>query len=368
MTSDHSTSKRVVSIDALRGFDMFLLVGGGAILVAMFRPIEGAFSAFVQRQFTHVHWEGFHFWDLVMPLFLFVVGTSMPYSFEKRLSSGVSKLTLYRHIAFRVAILWILGMIRQGNLLSYDLDSLSLFNNTLQAIAAGYLITAVILLHCKPRVQYFIFAGLLLVYWALLAWVRVPGVGAGVLTPEANLAIHIDRVVLGRFIGDDPGYSWVLSSMTFAATVLLGAFGGRFLQGNTPDRAKVGWLVGAGAACILAGWAWGFSFPIIKHIWTSSFVLYSGGICLMLLGLFYGVVDVWGRRKWAYVFVVLGRNSIVAYMARSVVDLRGTARRLVGGLDVYTGEWAGLLHAVVAFAVLWLALWYMYRKGTFVKI
>ena len=368
MTSDESTFKRVVSIDALRGFDMFLLVGGGAIVLAVFRPIEGPVSDWIQRQFTHVGWEGFHFWDLVMPLFLFVVGTSMPYSFEKRLASGASKRTLYRHIAFRVALLWILGMVRQGNLLSYDLDRLSLFNNTLQAIAAGYLVTAVVLLHFKARVQYGIFAGLLLAYWALLAWLPVPGVGAGVLTPEGNAAIYIDRLVLGRFKGQDPGYSWVLSSMTFAATVMMGAFGGRFLKSDAPDRVKVAGLLGAGAACILAGWVWGFSFPIIKHIWTSSFVLYSGGICLMLLGLFYGVVDVWGLRKWAYVFVVLGRNSIVAYMAKSVVDIRGIARRLVGGLEPYIGEWSGLLQAVVAFAVLWLALWYMYRNRTFVKI
>ncbi len=367
MTSEEPKFTRVVSLDVLRGFSMFLLVGGGAIFVAMTRPFDGPFPEWIQRQFTHVSWEGFHLWDLVMPLFLFVVGTSMPFSFEKRLASGTSKRTLYRHILFRVVVLWILGMIRQGNLLSYDLDNLKLFNNTLQAIAVGYLITAVILLHCKLRVQYAVLAGLLLVYWALLAWVPVPGAGAGEFTPAGNVAIYLDKLILGRF-RHDVTYSWVLSSITFAATVLMGALAGQFLKTGASDRVKVAGLIGAGAACILIGWGWGFQFPIIKRIWTSSFVLYSGGMCLILLGTFHGIVEAWGLRKWAFGFVVLGSNAIVAYMADSVVDFHGIAERLVGGLDAYAGDWSQLLHAVVAFAALWLPLWYAYRHRTFVKI
>ena len=141
-----------------------------------------------------------------------------------------------------------------------------------------------------------------------------------------------------------------------------------FLHQNRSGYSKVVWLITAGLACLLAGLAWSTFFPIIKYIWSSSFVLFSGGICLILLSLFYLVIDVWGYRKWAFGFVVIGSNAIVAYMLPTLVSFRSTANFLVTGLNKWLGGWTELAHAVVAFGLLWLLLLYLYRKKTFVKI
>ena len=149
-------------------------------------------------------------------------------------------------------------MIKQGNLLAYDLGSLKLYSNTLQAIAAGYLITAIIILHFKAGLQYLSFIGLLLGYWALLAWVQVPGGEAGRLTPDGNLAIYVDKLILGRFQDGTP-YTWIVSSMAFAATVLMGVFSGRFLRKIFPvptkrqDWSLRGWHVYSLVGCGMAG-------------------------------------------------------------------------------------------------------------------
>ena len=169
------SQERLVSLDALRGFDMFWIIGGGWILGGLARGLDSMwFDEVVMPHTKHVPWEGFVAWDLIMPLFLFMVGTAMPFSFAKRLSRGQSRARLYLHIVFRVIILWILGMIAQGRLLEYDLSKLRLYSNTLQAIAAGYLIASILLLNLKVRGQAIATVALLLLYWALLALVPVP--------------------------------------------------------------------------------------------------------------------------------------------------------------------------------------------------
>jgi predicted acyltransferase len=357
---------RLISIDALRGFDMFWIVGGDAIFRNLQNISRHPITEWINLQLQHCPWQGFRFYDLIMPLFLFIVGAVMPFSLDRRIAAGSSKLALYKHILLRVIILWLLGMI-QDELLAFDLNKLRLYSNTLQAIASGYLIAAVVMLHFRPKVQHLIFGGLLLAYWALLTFLPVPGAGPGQLTPEGNLAIYIDKSLMGRF-QDRTAYTWILSSMTFAATVLMGVFAGRFLRQNRSGYSKVVWLLAAGLACLLAGLAWSTFFPIIKYIWSSSFVLFSGGICLILLGLFYLVIDVWGYRKWAFGFVVIGSNAIVAYMLPTFVSFRSTANFLVTGLDKWLGGWTGFIHALITFGLLWLLLLYLYRKKTFVKI
>ncbi|MHC4260844.1 MAG: heparan-alpha-glucosaminide N-acetyltransferase domain-containing protein, partial [Planctomycetota bacterium] len=214
---------RVMSIDALRGFDMFWIIGGERIFRSLHDIFDHPVTAGIRTQLTHVRWEGFRFEDLIMPLFLFIVGAAMPYSFEKRLARGDSKARLYGHIIKRTVILFVLGMIAQGNLLKYDLSQLHILSNTLQAIATGYFIAAILILNLNLLWQMITTAGLLILFWALMMLVPVPGHGAGVLTPDGNLAIYIDRLILGSFIdGTDPPYTWILSSMGFACTVMQG--------------------------------------------------------------------------------------------------------------------------------------------------
>jgi len=356
-----------MSIDALRGFDMFWIIGGGVIIASLDKIFNHPATAFLTQQLTHVEWQGFRFEDLIMPLFLFIVGAAMPFSFNKRLAKGSSKKQIYFHIARRVIILWVLGMMVQGNLLSYDLSKLKIYSNTLQAIAAGYLFASIIILQFKIRWQLVTTGGLLLLFWALMEWVPVPGYGAGVLTEEGNLAIYIDNLVLGRF-SDGSSYTWVLSSITFTTTVMLGTTAGHLLGSQKTPAVKTLGLFTAGISSLLLGMVWDIWFPIIKHLWTSSFVLFSGGLCYLLLAVFYLVIDVWGFKKWAFGFVVIGMNAIAVYTATRMFDFRKIADVFVGGLTERLGNCNDLIRAVIALAIVWLILYWMYRKKTFIKI
>jgi predicted acyltransferase len=359
--------QRLESLDALRGFDMFWIIGGEWIFGSLHEISDSPLTRFIQHQLQHVEWQGFRFWDLIMPLFLFIVGAAMPFSFAKRLARGDSRSKLFFHIFLRFIILFILGMIAQGHLLQYDLSKLHLYSNTLQAIAAGYLIGSILLLKFNIKWQIGITGGLLLLFWAMMAWIPVPGYGAGRLTPEGNLAMYLDKLLLGPF-QDGTNYTWILSSLAFTCTVMLGVMGGLLLRSRKPQREKVLWLLGAGVVSLGLGAIWSIWFPIIKHLWTSSFVLFSGGICLILLGLFYLVIDVWDFRRWAFPFKVIGMNAIFVYMITRLFDFRNIGNIFVGGLADRLQSWNALIQGLAGFLVIWLILFWMYRKKTFVKI
>ncbi|MBN2137489.1 MAG: DUF5009 domain-containing protein [Sedimentisphaerales bacterium] len=369
---------RLASIDALRGFDMFWIVGGYYIFAGLHKAMDVPATAFIKKQLTHVEWEGFVFEDLIMPLFLFIVGVVMPFSLNKRQERGHSKLRLYVHIIFRTIVLFVLGMVAAGNLLAFDLSKLRLYNNTLQSIAAGYLIAAVIMLNLRISRQVVVTAALLILFWALMMFVPIPEHGAGVLEQDANLAQYIDKVILGRF-DDGLNYTWILSSITFAATVMLGVLAGHLLRSDKKEGAKVVLLMAAGLGCLVLGSLWadwpvGFgklapvTFPMIKRLWTSSFTLFAGGLSFVLLALFYLVIDVWGLKKWAFGLVVIGANAIFIYMATHLFSFRHISDPFVNGLDLFVGPWKELIHPLAAFVVIWLIMCYMYRKKTFIKI
>jgi predicted acyltransferase len=360
-------AQRIMSVDALRGFDMFWIMGGGPLVTEFFKLFSNPLPVWLGRHFDHVEWEGFVGWDLIMPLFLFIVGVAMPFSIGKRLERGDSRSSIYRKVIYRVVVLWVLGMIAQGNLLAFDLTKLHLYSNTLQSIAAGYLISSIALVELPVRWQAALAGALLVVFWALMAFVPVPGYGAGVFTPDGNLAMWIDEALLGRFRDGTP-YTWIFSSLGFGATVLMGVLAGHLLRARLPGRRKALLLAAAGLGCLLGGWLWGFAFPIIKHIWTSSMVLWSGGWCLLLLALFYWVIDVLGYRRWAFFFTVIGMNAIVAYMAPDIIPFSQISNTLFAGLAKHLGMFGNFLVAFGAVGVLWLGVYYLYRHRTFVRI
>lgn len=363
-----NTSQRLESLDALRGFDMFWIIGGSWIFGNIHNIFSSPVTNFIDTQLRHVKWEGFRFWDLVMPLFLFIVGAAIPFSFAKRLAaSGGRKKKLYFHIIKRVVILFILGMIAQGNLLKYDLSELHIYCNTLQAIAAGYLIATIVLLNLKTKWLIGLTGGMLLLFWGLMSLIPVPGYRTGDLSPQGNLAIHLDKLILGQF-QDGTNYTWILSSITFGCTVMLGVMAGLLLRSKKQKKEKALWLFGAGCACLVLGILWGFWFPIIKHLWTSSFVLVSGGICFLLLAAFFLVIDVWGFRKWAFGFKVIGMNAIAVYMATRLFDFRVIGNIFIGGLSSRLDAWNAFLQGIAGFTVIWLILYWMYKKRTFIKI
>ena len=357
---------RLVSLDALRGFDMFWIIGGAAIVTGFAKAAIGPAAQPFIDQFEHVPWEGLHFFDVIWPLFMFIVGVSLPFSLAKRRAEGARDSSIYLHAAQRALILFILGMIAQGNLLAFDLSKLHPCYSVLHGIAAGYLIATVVALNLRPRGQAAVIASFLLLYWALLMWIPVPGVGRGVLTPTGNAATYVDHVVLGSFsYGTN---TWFLSYLGFASSVLLGVLAGELLRSSRPDRTKAAALVGGGVALFLLGLLWSVWFPIIKLLWNGPFVLAGGGLSAILLGLFYGVIDVLGWRKWAFGFIVIGMNSIAVYMATMLFDFRRVGNIFVGALLKWLGDWAGFVEAAAAFTVVWLILYWMYRKKTFLKV
>jgi predicted acyltransferase len=358
---------RVNSVDALRGFDLFWIIGAEAVFKSLNRIFDSPATNFISTQLNHVEWTGFRFYDLIMPLFLFIVGVSLPFSLRRRLEKSPSKTALWPHIIKRVLLLWILGMAVQGHLLDYDWSKIKFYSNTLQAIASGYLISAVIILYMKVTWQVIGTILLMLIYWAIIALVPVPGTGAGVITPEGNFAIYFDKLLFGSF-QDGTTYSWIVSSLNFGATTMLGVFTGYLLQSELKINKKVIWLIAAGIALIISGSIWNICLPSVKHIWTSSFVLFSGGICILSMALFLWLVDGLNFKKGFLFFTIIGMNAIFAYCASHLFDFGQVADIVTGGLKQYTGEWYRFIRALGGFGILYLILWQMYKRKIFIKI
>jgi predicted acyltransferase len=371
--SSPARPERILAIDALRGFDMFWIAGpeAGHWLVTSFVVLLlGKMPDELKYQMDH-HWGGFTAWDLIMPLFLFIVGAAMPFSLGRRIDAGDGRGAIYSKALRRVALLWVLGMISQGNLLQFRLDRLELYSNTLQAIAAGYLIATVVMVEVRlVRWQAVVAAALLLLYWGAMALIAPPGGTAGNFEQTINLAEWIDRTLLGSFRNHSANYhyTWILSSLGFGATTLLGVFAGRLLQSALAPKQKLLALVGGGLALLLFGWLWSFSLPCIKHLWTSSMVLWAGGWSVLVLAAFYGVIDLLGWRRWCFPFVVIGANAIVAYMMQPLFDVHHLGTHLFGGFSSLFGRGAEFVLALLTCSALWGVLWLMYRKKIFLRV
>lgn len=370
MAEDANTNdkpRRVASIDALRGFDMFWIIGGDALALAILSKSSFSWAPTLAEQLEHVEWEGFRFYDLIFPLFLFLVGCVLPYSLAKYQDNPSQ---VYMRIARRVAALCLLGLLGAG-LMDFDWPNLRIAG-VLQRIGICYGIAALIYLHTKLIGHVVVTATILLGYWAILALVPVPGGAAGDYSIEGNLGGWVDRNYLpGRILelyygfGDNEG---ILSTIPAVATVLLGALTGRWLRTGKGDWAKVAGMVAAGGVCLAVGYAWGNWFPIIKNLWTSSFVLVTAGWSLLLLSLFYVIIDIGGYRRWAFVFTVIGVNAITIYFAQRFIDFGQMSEFFLTGIASLSESWgvviilAGTLGAKVLF------LWFLYSKRVFLRV
>lgn len=379
MKNTHSSSKRLESLDALRGFDLFFLVALGPLMHSLARTANVEWFNESMWVFSHVSWEGFSPWDLIMPLFLFMSGISMPFSLS-RYKSISDKRPLLRRLAKRILLLWIFGMMCQGNLLALDPNTIYLYSNTLQAIATGYLITALLFLFTSRRTQIITAVVLLLVYWTAMQFITVDGYGGGNYTPQGNLAEWIDNTVLGRFrdtaqvidgkvvVADWYHYTWILSSLNFGVTVLTGLFAGYIAKDKIEEKKKLKLYFGTGITMVIAGWLWNFQMPVIKTIWTSSMVLVSSGYCFLLMGLFYYWIDYKGHRSGITWLKVYGMNSIVAYMLANVVNFRCIGESLFYGLEQYMGSYYSFLMTLWNIGAVYVIIWFMYKRGIFLKV
>lgn len=361
-----------MSLDALRGFDMFVIIGGDWLVRSLADLTGWTLAIWGKTQMKHVEWDGFVFYDMIFPLFLFIAGVAMPFSLIRRLEQGEDKHKLVYHIVRRGLILVVLGLV-YNNGLFYSSIADTRFPSVLSRIGLAYMFAGLIVLNTKLRAQVIWFVGLLLGYWAAMMWIPVPGFGAGQLTVEGSLAGYIDRMVLpgrlARGVHDPEG---LLSTIPAISTALLGVFAGTLLRRDFPDvtgERKALILAGAGVAALALGSLWDFAFPINKNLWSSSFVLFAGGWSLLLLALFYLVIDVWGYTRWALFFIVIGMNSILIYMAGGFIDFAYTTDALFKGLLARLGVpgrgvlwWTGLV------LIKWVFLYFLYRQKIFLRI
>ncbi len=377
---ENQQPQRLESLDVLRGFDLFMLVGLETAIHQLASAVDTpSFHSFIWC-FTHVDWEGFSPWDLVMPLFMFMSGITIPFALSRYKHTN-NQTSVYRRILKRVILLWIFGMMCQGNLLGLDPNRIYFYSNTLQAIAMGYLIASLLYLHTRIRTQIIVAAGLLLGFWGAMEWITVQGYGGGNYTPDGNLAEWIDREVLGRFrdgasmmngevvFADWYRYTWILSSLNFGVTVLTGTFAGYILKDKEwmPKR-KLTYLLAIGAAMVAIGWIWGIWHPVIKKLWTSSMTLVSSGYCFLLMALFYYLIDYKGWKKYSGWLKVYGMNSIVAYMLTMCVNFSCIGHSLLHGLQPYMGEYYSVVLTLSNVGIIYFILWELYKRKLFLRV
>ena len=367
-----TASTRLRSLDAFRGLTIaaMILVNNPGSWEHIYPPLE------------HAEWNGWTPTDLIFPFFLFIVGISLTYSFARRVERGDSRGALLRKIAARSLAIFAIGL-ALNFIPRFDPATVRI-PGVLQRIAVAYLFAALIYVSTGPRARVWIAAGLLLAYWLAMTLVPVPGYGAGVLEPVGNLAQYIDIHLLR-------GHTWkpewdpegLLSTVPAVVTCLLGTFAGGLLRSGLSPEAKAARLFVWGNLGVLAGAIWNPWFPINKNLWTSSYVLFTAGMALNLLGLLYWAIDVRGRSRWAWPLYVFGSNALLVFV------LSGLAARLLGLWTVaddggrvsawhYAYEhafasWAGPLNGslfcALAFVLIWLGVmaWF-YRKGWFVRL
>ncbi|HEV3415958.1 MAG TPA: hypothetical protein VG056_04075, partial [Pirellulales bacterium] len=348
-------SQRLMSLDALRGFDMFWIVGADALGEALANFKGGPITKLAAKQLEHAPWEGFHFYDLIFPLFVFMIGVAITFSLGRLVATEGRNAALKR-VVRRAAPLYVLGLFYYGGLNGH-IDHIRLLG-VLQRLALCYLFAGLLFVYLRPRGLVAVCIALLVGYWALLTFVPVPEFGAGDFAERHNLTNWIDRMYLPwrKWDGDhDP--EGLLSTLPAIASCLLGVFAGLLLRDPArSERQKVACLAVAGAALVGLGYAWGLEFPVIKKIWTSSFVLVAGGFSTLLLAAFYLVIDVWKLRMWAMPLVWIGANALTIYIISNVVDFGKLSDRFAGGdvakwLNSQRQGLGGLVLALVSIAL-----------------
>jgi predicted acyltransferase len=381
--------ERVQSLDVLRGFDMFWITGGEGIIHTQAAATGWQFFKFLSLELEHVPWEGFHFYDLIFPLFMFCVGVAIPWALIAKLERGFPKKALYKKVVTRFVILFFLGIIyNQGFRQNWANPRIG---SVLGQLAFGYLFASLIALGVPRLRTVILWAGGILGGIAILHFlVPVPGFGAGVLTPQGSINGYVDRLFMSGdfwyYISPQgtmyeltqkmpPGSVplWeaqgILNCITGTSITLMGVIAGLILRNpKIPQLRKVAiyFLTGVGlliSALVLKPW-----YPINKSLQTSTFYLYAGGFCFILLAPFYLVIDVWKIQKWGFFFKVIGMNAITVYMIFQLINVDHTSGVLVGGLAMYLGAYGPVLISVVTATLVWLSLYALYQKKIFLRV
>lgn len=365
-TKTGTTAKRIVSIDALRGFTMLFIIGGGGFISSFYEVWPNSLTEVMAKNMKHAGWEGFYFMDLIFPLFLFLVGLILPTVIHRHFEKGQTQRQLYLHIIKRTLVLIFFGLVNYG-LLHFEWDAMR-WSSVLGRIGICYFIASLLVIHTNWKIQAAITIFILIGYWAAVRFIPVPGYGAGVLTPEGCLTTWLDQKIIPGTLGlglyDRQG---VLSTFTALATTLIGVLAGHWLRSERKANHKTIGFIIAGLVTLLIGWIWGQFFFISRNIWTSSFVLYSAGWCFLLLALFYWIIDVKGYKSWSFFLIVIGMNAITIWVGQRLIDFKFTAYALFLGFSKYFEIIAPVLLAFSILLIKWLFLWFLYERRIFLK-
>ncbi|MFT3946670.1 MAG: DUF5009 domain-containing protein [Agriterribacter sp.] len=362
-------SSRLLSLDALRGFDMFWIMGAGDCITTMSGIRQTPFWTTLAEQFEHPYWNGFAFWDLIFPLFMFLSGISSVFSIDAQFRKGNNRKQIITRIIKRGVILMLLGIFYNNGLNIKPLAEIR-FPSVLGKIGLSYIFASIIYLYAKEKTQPIWFWSLLIGYWCLLKFTAAPDFPMGDLTEPGNFMSYFDRTFLpgklSRGIHDTSG---LLCTITGIATTLSGILTGNFLKKEIFSPAKkAGWLAIAGVVCILLSLVWNVNFPINKNLWSSSFVLLTTGLSLLLFALFYFVIDVKGYSRWSSFFRVIGMNSIFIYISPKIIHYGYFADGLFGWCANLFGMYQPAVFLVFVIITEWLVLYIMYRKKIFIRI
>ncbi|SEP42560.1 acyltransferase family protein [Mucilaginibacter sp. OK283] len=368
--SINSAPTRLFSLDALRGFDMFWIMGGEEIFHTMAKATGSPFWGSIANQFTHPDWNGFHLYDLIFPLFLFMAGVSTPFSVGRELEKGKSRQQLVLRVMKRALILVLLGLVVNNGLNIMPIKDIR-FASVLGRIGIAYMFANIIYLYSSERMQMVWFWVFIIGYWLLLKFTSAPGYPHGDLTMQGNFASYMDRVILpGKLylgIHDPEG---LFSTIPAISTGLLGIITGTILKKTgLAQMKKVAILAIAGVAFLIIAQVWNLDFPINKNLWTSSFVMQVGGLSLLLMAFFYYIIDVLGCQKWSFYFRVIGMNSILIYVSGHFIKWSYTNNGFFGWIGQLIGDPFNAVAMAITFVMVkWLFLYYLYQKKTFLRV
>ena len=354
---DNKQSNRLYSLDALRGFDMFWIIGGESIFIGLASLTGWRVLQWWANQLHHVEWHGFHFYDMIFPLFLFIAGVSFPFSLAKRLAHNQSRKMIYNHIVTRGLVLFALGFL-YNNAVTFDFSQYN-WGSVLGVIGLGWMFASLIYINTNLRYRIVWFLSLLVGYWLLLRFFPAHDLGSyDIYSKEENLTDYIDRLFRPGVLFGSEG---ILSTLPTIGTALLGMFTGDFMRSeylNDKPKKKALYLFTAAIAFMVIGRIWNIVFPINKHIWTSSFVCWAGGL-----------IDVWKFKKWSFFFVVIGMNPITIYLTERIVSFNHADKFFFGGIAKLLPEaWSGLVYGIGLTAIAWVFLYILYKKKIFLKI
>jgi predicted acyltransferase len=362
--------QRLYSLDALRGFDMFWIMGAEEIFKTLAQATDSPVMNWISNQLTHPAWNGFHLYDLIFPMFLFIAGLATPFSVGKELDKGIPRNKVAWRVIRRGFILVLLGIMHNNGLHLRPFSDIR-FASVLGRIGIAYALANIIFIYSERKAQIIWFWALIIGYWLLLKFTSAPGFPMGDLTMEGNFASFIDRhIVPGRLylgIHDPEG---LVSDIPAISTGLLGILTGTYIKQSPHSGSKrAGWMAIAGILFIILALIWNLDFPINKNLWTSSFVCLVGGLSLLYFSLFYYVIDVLGYKKWAFFFKVIGMNSILIYISGEFINWEYATKGFFQWLvQLSPVIYAPVVMAICYMAVKWTFMYFLYRQKVFLRV